>query len=410
MRRLAFVLVPMTFVACGGAPSSSEPPGEAPADAGVDHGSSGIVRNPPRVSTPAGPWGDCTPMELVPKTARVDEWMPPKYQSYEQSIAVLRDGRVMVGGARAIWDPHADVYEMIEDWWKKSGIERPWGGASTTLLDDGHTVLVMGGDTIDGTYGSRNAYLVDLTTKTVRATGKTKAPRGAHRDLKLRNGKVLVYGGYEDFSEDGVPTPNLEVFDPATETWSTPEGMPETFASQRNVDAVELADGRVHVNDGLDYVYEPSTHTIRRALGALGYLRDWSVRLDDGRILASGWSGDAVCGSSSGPICISVMDPSSETWNRIGQVRNQLSAGGTTIKPILLPCGRILLLEGKYRHLLDPNTLDSSDALPGSTTVVDAESRWTWLPTGEIFVGNVNFSFGIKDDDVHPALLAPRVK
>lgn len=78
-----------------------------------------------------------------------------------------------------------------------------------------------------------------------RLTGSLAQGRLGHTATLLRDGRVLVVGG--ESVVDRAPTDSVEIYDPATETWTTTTPLP---APRSNHAALLLDDGRVLVVGG----------------------------------------------------------------------------------------------------------------------------------------------------------------
>ena len=104
--------------------------------------------------------------------------------------------------------------------------------------------------------------LTGQTQGTFAATGGMKEGRAGHGATLLRDGKVLVVGGWGYDGRQGGALATAEVYDPSTGTF-TPTGSMTT--SRWGPTATLLNDGRVLVAGGLRLnsaeLYDPSTGT-----------------------------------------------------------------------------------------------------------------------------------------------------
>src|SRR5262245_22179915 len=80
---------------------------------------------------------------------------------------------------------------------------------------------------------------------TVVASGSMLAPRATHTSTRLPDGRVLIAGGME---RNRAFFSSTEIFDPATDTFSTTASMVVDRATHT---ATSLEDGRVLVAGGL---------------------------------------------------------------------------------------------------------------------------------------------------------------
>ena len=132
------------------------------------------------------------------------------------------------------------------------------GYGSGVMYDDGK-VLVMGG----GDPPTRTSEVIDLNAPTPawRLVGQMAIARRQINAVLLPDGKVLVTGGTSGpgFNNASTPVFAAEMWDPATETWSTMASaqVPRLYHSA----ALLLPDGRVLTTGGNGYpdteVYSP---------------------------------------------------------------------------------------------------------------------------------------------------------
>jgi hypothetical protein len=193
------------------------------------------------------------------------------------AAVLLNNGKVLaVGGA---WDdcpPYfrqaiasTELYDPATGTWAETGplVTGRWHPV-ITLLDDGR-VLVTGGET--GTlYGPTtlldSAEIYDPTTGTWGSAGNMSVIRSQHRAVKLKDGRVLVLGGY-DWHADHA---SAEIFRPETGVWATTASL---NVGRQIPFATLLPDGRVLVGGGANRnlppnyalssteIYDPATGT-----------------------------------------------------------------------------------------------------------------------------------------------------
>lgn len=190
----------------------------------------------------------------------------------------LRDGRVLIVGLgyrdhfAALWNPKD--HSVVE---VGHSATTPQSECAAIMLADGRVLIT-------GTGARRsNAFLFDPKTSSLSATGPMHHDRFGHCMTLLRDGRVLVSGGYQQAV--------CELYDPAsgifTETGSLPAGRTKLLSAS-------LKDGRVLLFGGLQEdrsstsaVYDPATGRFQVLEGPSGFFLMGSVlSLPDGRVLA----------------------------------------------------------------------------------------------------------------------------
>lgn len=188
--------------------------------------------------------------------------------------------------------------------------------AAATLAFGGHDAFAGGADNHD-------ILECEPVCKGARweATGPLNVARDAHTATLLPDGRVLVTGGRNP-SWPSYALDSVEIFDPATGTWSLgpPMSVPRAMHT-----ATSLADGRVLVTGGIRdqsgaghasaEIFDPTAQTWSHA-GAMNEARSWhaATRLADGRVLVSGgWNGNGAAGTE-------LYDPGAGTWRVTGDL------------------------------------------------------------------------------------------
>jgi WD40 repeat protein len=205
------------------------------------------------------------------------------------------------------------------------------------------------------------------------STGSMSIPRSGHTATLLRNGKVLVAGGY-GFSNVPVST---ELYDPRTGTWSL-TGSLSTFPVHT---ATPLRNGNVLVTTGDDEhitaeLYNPRTGT-------------WSLtgspsipRIRTATLLSNG---NILVTSSGASKETELYDPRTGTWSLTGS----LTVGHVGETTTLLRNGKVLIT-GDYEYsaitaeLYDPKT--GTWSLAGRLSTARMGNTATLLPDGKVLV------------------------
>jgi N-acetylneuraminic acid mutarotase len=225
------------------------------------------------------------------------------------------------------------MLDYTGDWLPVSSMQVTRGLHTATVLRDGRILIVGGYTAIDEDTSSVEIY--DPVTNTFSPTGSLNKKRHGHSATLLADGRVLVIAGYNNgWLQDA------EIYDPATGTWNTTQPL---FKHGVLHIAVLLRDGRVLVMAGAKQsgpsgaddrveIFDPKTNRWQTAAyhentdgGATAAL------LTDGRVLIAGGTADPA-----------IYDPVSDSWQPGGKlvVRRSQAQG------VVLQDGRVLLIGG----------------------------------------------------------------
>jgi hypothetical protein len=178
------------------------------------------------------------------------------------------------------------------------------------------------------------------------STGAMSVGRLQHTATLLSTGKVLVAGGYDGFD---MPLASVELFDPATHTWSAGPPMLSPHADHT---ATLLQDGRVLVV-GVDNsaaaraeLFDPVTNSWTATAPMINtHLNHGASLLPDGRVLVTG---GFLNGTSA-----ELYDPIADSWH----AASPLPSVRWFHSSVLLQNGKVLVVGG-YDE--DANILSSS--------------------------------------------------
>ena len=204
-----------------------------------------------------------------------------------------------------------------------------------TTLADGR-VLIAGGTTVRGGAPLSSAEIFDPATQQFSSTGNMTAARVFHSAVRLADGKVLILGGQ---GTGGVSLASAEVYDPATGAFRAVGAM----AVARNgisSTATLLNDGSVLVfGAGLAELYDPGAQAFV-ATGAPVAARQThaAALLADGRVLLTGGTIDGPDGATSSE----VYDPATGTFSEAGTMASPRLGHAS----VTLPDGRVLIVGG----------------------------------------------------------------
>lgn len=244
---------------------------------------------------------------------------------------------------------------------------------TATLLKNGK-VLITGGFVGDES-SLTSAETFDPATNAFSRAGEMSAERSSHTATLLSNGKVLIAGGF-----NGDYLDSAEIYDPATGKFTAAGKM--TTARSNHV-AVLLNNGKVLLAGGVGTgwtflanaeVYDPTSNTFT-ATGAMTTARESHTvtMLTDGRILITGGHQGRRSAITIYSSC-EIYNPANGTFT---------AAGNLTVKrhkhdAVLLADGRVLIVGG-------------SDERDGAGAYRNAE---IYNPTNKTFaaVSNMNAS------------------
>jgi hypothetical protein len=274
---------------------------------------------------------------------------------------------------------------------------------TATRLEDGRVLVAGGFDISQACYaatGIRSAELCDPSTKTFTLTEDMTTNHSEHAAALLRNGRVLIAGG---IGPDVPPTPpgthfvgrpiNIaEVFDPKTGTFTVTGSMTQARAAAMTA---TLKNGRVLVVGGFNDesgmlssgdLYDPRSGTFSTT-GSMIQPRILGVAatLFNGKMLIAGGL------SSSAGTSAELYDPRTNTFTVTGSMNSDRSQGATAT---LLNNGLVLVAGGfdevtfsslDTAELYDPKTGQFTIAKDHLTTPRAGHTA-TLLPNGGVLI------------------------
>jgi hypothetical protein len=256
----------------------------------------------------------------------------------------------------------------------------PWAAGIPVALGCAITVLITAPAQVIGQPSPSVGAAASLVPVTL---SSLLEPRTNHTATLLRDGRVLVVGGFRDVRDTTSDLASAELWDPATGT-SVPAG---TMAVSRAYHtATLLVDGRVLIVGGMQRlaeVWDPETLTFSPA-GELpmAVLGNTATLLPDGRVLVVG--GDEAALTNRMLERAQIWDPATETFSQSGRLREERAFHTAT----LLLDGSVLLVGGETAiasaEVWDPRS--GSFRRAGSLRI----GRWghtaTLLPDGRVLV------------------------
>lgn len=246
-----------------------------------------------------GTWSPTGPMKL------------PRGEGFTATL--LADGKVLVVGGYKVADavPGAEVYDPAKGTWTTVASPRTERGDHTaTLLSDGR-VLVAGGI---GGLGTASAELYDPVADTWSGTAPLLDIRYDHVAVALADGRVLVAGGWSE--NYGPKHSSAEIYDPADGRWSPAAALPyapaEPVATALEGGLVMVAGGLVGEEDRGEArpdvaLYDPKADAWTTNPTGTGHIASSLIALHDGTVLMLGYD-------AAGEPTADLFDPDKKAW------------------------------------------------------------------------------------------------
>jgi hypothetical protein len=234
-------------------------------------------------------------------------------------------------------------------------------------------------------------------------TGSMGTARYAAVAAPLKDGRVLVAGGYYDDGAGDHYLASTEAFNPATSSFSS-AGIGPMSTPRRGAIAAPLPDGRVLVaggsyNDGVDHelasaeVFNPATNAFT-PVGDMGIarVRAATAPLPDGRVLVAGGNDGATRLSSA-----EVFNPASNTFSPVSDMTTDRARAAAAP----LPDGRVLIAGGTNgaplasAEIYNPATDSFSSAGLGAMSTARQAPAAAPLPDGRVLISGGVFEEGV---------------
>jgi len=221
----------------------------------------------------------------------------------KQIIGVTLVTLFLVGCADGIWTTRAD---MPTGRWELS-----------TCVVDGKIYAIGGGAGSSASYTSVETYSTveeyDPATDTWTAKSPMPTARGWH-SANVVNGKIYIIGGSQASSPDRNHVLTVEVYDPATDTWTQKGDMPVSRAAGFS----SVVDEKIYVIGGYGGSqrvdeYDPSTDTWTMKSEMPTAIHALSTSALDGKIYTIGGYVPGVSGYP-GVATVEVYDPATDSW------------------------------------------------------------------------------------------------
>jgi N-acetylneuraminic acid mutarotase len=225
-------------------------------------------------------------------------------------------------------------------------------------------------------------------------TSGTFTPRGSLASAVL-NGKIYVMGGMTGPETPENMSNKLEIFDPATNTWSSPTTT-GTFTPRNNLCAC-VVDGKIYTMGGFDAsndvnnfeVFDPSTNSWNspKTTGTFNPRGAFTANVVDGKIYVIGGFNNLAPKGHRVQDEVDVFDPSTNTWSTpatTGTFAARLLHASGVID------GKIFVVGGtpNIREPLTTNTIQIFD--PATNAWSTPKTTGTFTPRSYLSAGVVN--------------------
>jgi len=252
--------------------------------------------------------------------AGIGQWSPTGSMIDPRDMdgaALLGNGLVLVAGGVGTsgFLSSAELYNPLTQTWSSAGtMDFATTSAADALLGNGDMLVAGGYNSTSLALASAQIY--NPTSNTWSLTASMAHGRQNATAVTLANGKVLVVGGFDQNNPvNNQYLASAELFDPATDTWSSAE-----FLSNQRVrpSATLLPNGYVLVAGGTNTVtlatvdlYNPSTDRWLTA-GSMSTPRDGqaAILLRNGKVLVAGGDNGSTALASA-----ELYDPATNSWS-----------------------------------------------------------------------------------------------
>ena len=238
---------------------------------------------------------------------------------WELSTCVV-DGKIYaIGGAGPVHEAlrTVEVYDPGTDTWTtKSEMLTARQGLSTSVVN-GKIYAIGGGAASSASYGSVETYSTVEEYDPAIDTWATRSPmptaRGFH-SANLVDGNIYIIGGSQASHPGRNHVLTVEMYDPATDTWSQKGDMPRGIGAGFS----SVVDGKIYVLGGYGGSqrvdeYDPVADTWTQKSDMPTARHALSTSALDGKIYAIGGYVPGV-GGYPGVAIVEVYDPAKDTW------------------------------------------------------------------------------------------------
>jgi N-acetylneuraminic acid mutarotase len=274
------------------------------------------------------------------------------------------DGKIYaIGGAGPVWQAlgTVEVYDPDTDTWtSKSEMPTARQGLSTSVVN-GKIYAIGGGAASSASYESVETFSTveeyDPATDTWTRKSEMPTSRVCHH-ASVVDGRIYVIGGSDASTpDDRSHVRTVEVYDPATDTWTQKGDMP----ASRAAGFTSVVDGKIYIIGGYGgpqrvEEYDPLTDSWATKSEMPSARRSLATSALDGKIYAiGGYAPDDT--THAGLATVEVYDPATDTWRTAPDMPSARFAPRTSVVD-----GKIYVIGGMdkwvgsaYRTVLEYN-------------------------------------------------------
>lgn len=157
-----------------------------------------------------------------PRTRRWRRLPPAPTPRAAHATAVIRDRLYVAGGANDTGSLRSlEVYDFKRRRWRSGpSFPGPARNHTTGVATGGRFYVLAGRDSANHATAER----YDPRRRVWQALPAMRTPRGGIASVRLRDGRIVVFGG-EELTPGGTTIKPVELFDPRTRRWSRLPGM-----------------------------------------------------------------------------------------------------------------------------------------------------------------------------------------